>query len=112
MKYMYTLKSRLQAQPTQKAVRPVIVKDVSIPKIYFEPIYRVLLYPTDMYQDFEVIRKICTYVPPVPESEAIRAVYNANALGVGIIITCHLNDAKFYLSKLIVADLPVNLEQA
>ena len=97
---------------TQRATRRVMVKEVELPTIHFEPIYRVLLLPTEQYRDYEVIRKICTHVPPVSISEATRAVNNANTIGVGIVITCHIDDATLYMSKLRHADLPVRMEEA
>lgn len=102
----------LQPAYQNPATRRVTVKDVTLPRMYFEPIYRVLLYPTDLYEDPEVIRKVCTQVPPVSAIEAQRAVRNANTMGVGIVITCHLYDAKQYVSNLKQADLYANMEEA
>lgn len=98
----------------KKATRRVLVKEreVSMPNIRFEPIYRVLLHPTEHYNDRELINKICINVPPVSAIEAKRAVDHANSMGVGIIITCHINDAIMYLSRLHNTLIQARIEEA
>lgn len=103
----------IMAEP-KKATRRVLVKerDVSMPNIKFEPIYRVLLHPTEHYNDRELINKICINVPPVSAIEAKRAVDHANSIGVGIIITCHINDAIMYLTRLQNMLIQARIEEA
>lgn len=101
-----------QPAPQKAPARRVAVKDITLPRMYFEPIYRVLLYPTERYEDTEVIRRVCSHVPPVSATEAARAVRNANTMGSGIVITCHLYDAQLYVSNLKSADLPAGIEEA
>lgn len=110
--------SRVHAQSVmlepKKATRRVLVKEreISMPNIRFEPIYRVLLHPTTHYNDRELINKICINIPPVSAIEAKRAVDHANSTGVGIIITCHINDAIMYLARLHNMLIQARIEEA
>lgn len=81
-------------------------------KLRFEPFYRVLLHNPEEYSKIETIHRLKKAVPVIELKSAIQIVGNAVRYGSSIVITCILEEADAYASRMKVAGLKSSIEPA
>jgi len=81
-------------------------------KLCFAPFYRVLLHNPEEYSKIETIHRLKKAVPVIELKSAIQIVGNAVRYGSSIVITCILEEADAYASRMKVAGLKSSIEPA
>lgn len=94
-------------------IEPVINNQITTSlELKFAPFYRVLLHNPGEYSKIETIHRLKKAVPVLDIKSAIQIVGNAIRYGQAIVITCVLEEADAYASRMVVAGLKSSIEPA